>query len=283
MYKTIIGISLLFYGLTKSLAYETRVIDGTVVSQNNDMWRFIVALKQNDGQFCGGSLIAKNWVLTAAHCLSQDDGTPLSSDNSYKVGVGAYNINDTIDYGVKRFIVHPQYDAGTTDNDIALIELDANVTLVPTIAYDKSHTLVEDTQTRVAGWGNMNRADETPVYPDNLREALVPIIEYDTCNAPNAYNGDITTNMLCAGYIDGRRDGCQGDSGGPLIVDNTLVGIVSWGNGCGVVNFPGVYTKVQNYATWIDEYTATKVEKSLQWIPVMMDSIIIFVPLSKQK
>ena len=283
MHKIIVGIFFLFYGLTQSLAYETRVIDGTVVSQNNDMWRFIVAIKQNGGQFCGGSLIAKNWVLTAAHCLSQDDGTPLSSDNSYKVSVGAYNINETIDYGVKRFIVHPQYDATTTDNDIALIELDANVTIVPTIAYDKSYTLVDDTQTRVAGWGNMNRSNETPVYPDNLREALVPIVDYDTCNASNAYNGDITTNMLCAGYMDGRRDGCQGDSGGPLVVDNTLVGIVSWGNGCGVVNFPGVYTKVQNYATWIDGYTALKIEKSVQWVPVTIDNIIIFVPVSKPK
>lgn len=281
MYKIITGIFFLLYGLTQSFAHETRVIDGSVVSENNEMWRFIAAIKRDGGQFCGGSLIAKNWVLTAAHCLSEDDGTPLSLDNSYTVGVGAYNINETIDYGIKRFIVHPKYDAVLTDNDIALIELDTNVTIVPQIAYDRSHALVEDTQTRIAGWGNMKRDNETPVYPDNLREALVPLIDYDTCNSPDIYDGDITKNMLCAGYMDGRRDGCQGDSGGPLIVDHILVGIVSWGNGCGVENSPGVYTKVQNYATWIDTYTIPKVEKLVEWIPVMMDNIIIFVPLSK--
>ena len=283
MHKIVMIIYVVLYLPVFSFAYETRVVDGTVVSLDNDEWRFIVALKRDGGQFCGGSLIAKNWVLTAAHCLSYDNGTPISADDSYRVGIGSYNLNEMIDYGVKRFIVHPQYNAESIDNDIALIELDGGTDMTSFIAYDRLHTLVKDVQTKVAGWGNMNRGSATPVYPDNLREALVPVIDYEVCNAPDVYDGDITENMFCAGYLDGRRDGCQGDSGGPLVVDNTLVGIVSWGNGCGEVNSPGVYTKVKNYVSWIDSYIADTPKKQSIWIPVMMGDIVIFVPNTQTK
>jgi len=100
----------------------------------------------------------------------------------------------------------------------------------------------------------------------------------------------LTQNMMCAGYFVSNRDSCYGDSGGPLIVDNTLVGIISWGNECAEDGFPGVYTKVQNYTTWIETYVPRKeiplpipiIDKPIKndtlWIPIIMDNIITFIP-----
>ncbi|MEA1879160.1 MAG: trypsin-like serine protease [Campylobacterota bacterium] len=221
---------------------QARVINGVEVSIDSEKWEFIGALKLNGIHYCGGSLIAPNWLLTAAHCV--DTRVPISQDT---VGVGNYNINYTTEQSVKRFIVHPEYNSTTLDNDIALIELQNNVTNIAPIVYDTSYTLAVDTPTEVAGWGNMSTTSE--VFPTSLMEALVPIVDLDTCNTH--YEGNITSNMFCAGYFDGTKDSCQGDSGGPLVVNNSLVGIVSWGAGCAEENFPGVYTKVQNYDDWI--------------------------------
>jgi len=262
--------------ITKNFVIKPRIINGTQVSQNDNTWRFIVALKYNGSQYCGGSLIAPNWVLTAAHCLSNEyTGEPYVATISDTVGAGSYHLGSTINYEIKRFIIHPAYNFNTLDNDIALIELDTNVTAINPILYDTAYALSVDTQTKVAGWGNMSTNSEN--YPKNLREALTPILDFNQCNSSSSYEGELTKNMLCAGYFVSNRDSCQGDSGGPLIVDNTLVGIVSWGNEkCATDGYPGIYTKVQNYTNWIKSYVPKKV--NISWVPIMVGNIIIFVP-----
>jgi len=105
--------------------------------------------------------------------------------------------------------------------------------------------------TSTAGWGVTQ--DSVNHFSDKLREVVVPIIDRNTCNALDSYDGEITENMLCAGYMAGGKDSCRGDSGGPLIANNTLIGIVSWGYKCAQENHPGVYTNVKKYAGWIDE------------------------------
>ena len=146
------------------------------------------------------------------------------------VGLGSYDLFQTTDYSIKRFIIHPSYDAASIDNDIGLIELNTPAYDIATVSYDTSSALSAGTETKVAGWGNMSTVSDD--YPNDLREALTPIVDFTQCNSASSYDGMLTQNMFCAGYFESTRDSCQGDSGGPLIVNNTLVGIVSWGVGC---------------------------------------------------
>lgn len=84
---------------------------------------------------------------------------------------------------------------------------------------------------------------------NTLKYVTKPLINNQQCNV--AYRGRITAEMLCAGVPEGGRDACQGDSGGPLVVNGQQIGVVSWGQGCGRPNFPGVYARVAHFNTWI--------------------------------
>ncbi|GCB78591.1 hypothetical protein scyTo_0016839 [Scyliorhinus torazame] len=100
----------------------------------------------------------------------------------------------------------------------------------------------------VSGWGNLLN-DGGVQYPAQLQCLDVPVLSLKTCH--QAYPGRISRNMFCAGFIEGGKDSCQGDSGGPLVCNGKLEGIVSWGIGCAVRNYPGVYTEVYNYISWV--------------------------------
>jgi secreted trypsin-like serine protease len=242
-------IMLLFANLLFST--QLRIINGTQVLQSDEQWRAIVSLRYNTEHYCGGSLIAPTWVLTAAHCILAYAPTTI--------GVGNYSLSSISPYSIKHSIVHPNYNSFTIDNDIALIELNTAVTDIKVITLDKNSTLAPDTTTWTAGWGDTDIDPNQVFNPSSLMEVLVPLVDFNTCN--QAYHNILTDNMICAGYMSGFYDSCQGDSGGPLAVEengNTVqMGIVSSGGDCAAANSPGIYTKVQNYIDWIEDHTGT--------------------------
>ncbi|KAL3104836.1 hypothetical protein niasHT_024035 [Heterodera trifolii] len=195
---------------------------------------------------CGCALIARDFVVTAAHCFAKS-----RLPSRFLVILGGHEIFD----GKKHFI-HPLYQIVHSAYDAALIRISPvskfgnNVwpICLPTFPASVNRMCV------VTGWG---RLAEGGKRPQNLREIHVPIMRSTTCNGVSHYAGRLHyPSMLCAGFNAGKADACQGDSGGPLQCQNAqniweLQGIVSWGIGCANPKFPGVYTKTFVISPWI--------------------------------
>lgn len=224
---------------------EQKIVGGVEASIGE--FPFIVSL-QGNSHFCGGSLIKKNWVLTAAHCVR---GSTIK-----KIVVGLHNQKDTVNAEIltpKRIIAHPSYNTRSMEFDYALIETNEESRYAP-VALNSTEINIGDDEvmTTVAGWGTTR--ENSYSLPDLLQKVEVPLVSADVCNG--AYRNQIKDSMICAGYADGGKDSCQGDSGGPLLAHDTnrvpyLVGVVSWGQGCARAGYYGVYAKVNAVHAWI--------------------------------
>lgn len=254
---------------------EPAIVGGSEASPG--AWPWMVALIHTgssafNGQFCGGSLIHSQYVLTAAHCTYTQD-SPNSNlrellPSEVFVIVGDYRLTDAEGQriNVKRIIRHPGYGGSTEDNDLALFELEtpANpANTIDLIAADRSDLLSEGRLSTVIGWG-LTIPNTSSSFPDVLRQVSVPLVPLEACwDSYGLINGDVTTNMLCAGLLEGGKDSCQGDSGGPLMTfDDSVqlwkqIGIVSWGIGCAEPKYYGIYTDLSKYSTWIAEQIPT--------------------------
>uniref|UniRef100_A0A671LTD5 Acrosin n=1 Tax=Sinocyclocheilus anshuiensis TaxID=1608454 RepID=A0A671LTD5_9TELE len=251
------AIWLLFGTLCGKAPLNTKIVGGQAAVQGSWPWQASLHRITSGSHFCGGSLINKDWVLSAAHCFQRYEviynitlsETDIHMDLLYR------ELEQTISRTVTRLITHPSYSTTTQNNDIALLQLSSSVTFTdyirPVCLAAAGSVFGGGTKSWITGWGKLKFADTQ--IPNILQEVQIPIVNNSVCN--KAYGGIITSNMLCAGLDEGGKDSCQGDSGGPMANKNNSQwiqsGIVSFGRDCGIPKFPGVYTRVSQYQSWI--------------------------------
>ncbi|WPO70920.1 serine protease [Streptomyces sp. KN37] len=237
-------------------AADSVVIGGSPVRISESPW--VVALSSRDrfggtrsGQFCGAVVVGRTTVLTAAHCLSEGVlGVPLNRVSDLRViaGRGDLSTSEGEEIPVREARVNPEYDGDTNSGDFAALTLAEPLPESYGIGMagpgDPAYTA--GTQAAVYGWGDTTGSGS---YARTLHAARVQVLPDTVCEKayPGSADGKYSaTTMLCAGEMDGRRDACQGDSGGPLVAEGRLIGLVSWGSGCGRPGRPGVYTRISD-------------------------------------
>ena len=207
-------------------------------------------------QFCGGAVVAPRIVLTAAHCVSDTDpdcgviclgdpggdGTPKLDPNDVQVVLNKTTLSAAggDHLSVQDVRVQPGNNPNSITYDVGYLVLSSPTGLQPIKIAGPSETAIwtPGSGTVVSGYGTITNSSSTP-GSDTLRSATVPVIPDSSCSSPSVYGSAfISDSMLCAGYLAGGSDACYGDSGGPLQAPAQggiyrLVGLVSWGDGCG--------------------------------------------------
>lgn len=242
-----------------------RIVGGEEATPGAWPWTaaLIAASAENplNGQFCGGSLIHPEWVLTAAHCVFDRSGL-LVPPSSIHVVLGRHRLSEAggSRIPVSQIVPHPSYSANNSDFDVALLHLSLPAPQAPIrlIRHDEQTMEAPNRSATVVGWG-LTIPGQSNSAPDALMQVSLPLVSPRTCTfSYGIFTNAITPSMMCAGYREGGRDSCQGDSGGPLMVfdpDNgswVQVGVVSWGIGCAEPYYYGVYSRLTLVATWID-------------------------------
>lgn len=235
---------------------ELRIIGGSPVSTPMPYFANIFIEGQTSSSVCGGTLIQSNTVLTAAHCVSS-----LHSKLVVYLGSDLKSAKSEDFRRVSHIVVHPDFDKANLQNDIALIFLDSltvseNIPgAYPSLPSSYSETISLAPLT-VIGSGNMSSFGS--IREKALRSVTVERLDIDLCREKGGMYSKLSNKQICAGeIIKGGADACQGDSGGPLFQfteegkSPTLLGVVSFGSGCGQKDAPGIYTDISKYLAWI--------------------------------
>ncbi|XP_023951785.2 trypsin alpha-3-like [Bicyclus anynana] len=229
----------------------SRVVNGQTIDISQVPYHAAIRRKTSAGWLytCGATVITTKALLTAAHCVITTQSDPLQF--RVAVGTASRSSGGTV-YDVKSVFIHEKYSTLTLENDIAMIVtskkmvFDKNVdsAFIPEPNFD----LPVGTAALVTGYGMTSYEGSASSV---LRAATVEVVAQDICTRAYRQIAKISEGMLCAFANNPPRDACQGDSGGPLVTQGTLIGIVSWGEECANLSYPGVYTRVSQYYSWI--------------------------------
>ncbi|XP_056307349.1 serine protease 33 [Danio aesculapii] len=236
-----------------------RIVGGVEASPGSWPWQVDIQMGSN-GHVCGGSIIAKNWVLSAAHCFPNP-----SEVSAYTLYMGRHLLNGYNQFEkvshVQRVVIPEGYSDPQGGRDVALVQLRSPVSwtdrIQPVCLPFAGFQFNSGTLCYVTGWGHKQEGVSL-TGAAALREVEVPIIDQSSCQfmyqilSSDSATVDILSDMICAGYKEGGKDSCQGDSGGPLVCpvgNGTWIqaGVVSFGLGCAQKNRPGIYSRVSSF------------------------------------
>ncbi|XP_054719041.1 serine proteinase stubble-like [Uloborus diversus] len=242
----------------RRIAREARIVGGDDTYEGEFPWAVSVRLLTT--HYCGGAIINRYWVLTAAHCVKR------YSARYFRVRAGGQEVSidgfrPDLDVPIDEISVHPEFGQPRRySNDLALLKLrralEFDERRQPICLPDPDQDLAGRNAT-VVGWGWLNELDKGKAK--RLQKVQVPILNNSICAQwySEEYNGYVQIHdyQICAGYKEGGKDSCQGDSGGPLVLRegdrHTLVGVVSAGVGCARKQLPGIYSRVSVFVPWI--------------------------------
>uniref|UniRef100_A0A3B4YJI6 Transmembrane serine protease 13b n=1 Tax=Seriola lalandi dorsalis TaxID=1841481 RepID=A0A3B4YJI6_SERLL len=231
----------------------SRIIGGSIAKTGQ--WPWQLSLHFRGSHICGAVLISPVFAVTAAHCFPSKALAPSTQWKVYAGVVSQDNLPQP--YLVEKILLNENYNSRTNDQDVALLKFTSPVVfndkVQPVCLPTSGQQIPPGQKCWTSGFGTTEAGSGT--VSKDLMEVSVDIIDTRVCNSPRVYGGAVTRNMICAGNLEGGKDSCQGDSGGPLVCQGDsrwfLVGITSWGAGCGERNKPGVYTKVSSVLPWI--------------------------------
>ncbi|XP_036746745.2 transmembrane protease serine 9 isoform X1 [Manis pentadactyla] len=239
-------------GTRPAMEKPTRVVGGFGAASGEVPWQ--ASLKEGSQHFCGATVVGDRWLLSAAHCFNHTKVELVRAQVGTASLMGAGG--SPVKLGLKRAVLHPQYNPSTLDFDVAMLELARplafNKYIQPVCLPLAIQKFPVGRKCVISGWGNTQEGNATK--PDILQRAWVGIVDQKACST--LYNFSLTDRMVCAGFLEGGVDSCQGDSGGPLACEESpgvfyLAGVVSWGVGCAQAWKPGVYARVTRLKGWI--------------------------------
>jgi len=245
----------------------TKIVGGITAEVSEYPWQVGLVAVGGNKVYCGGALISDQWVLTAAHCMGS---------NSFQILLGEHDYTTTsetnrIRSDVASVVNHPSYNSNNYNFDFSLVKLSSpidfsqNSHIRPICLPDDDSKTYAGVDAIVTGWGAIASGGSVSSL---LREVTVQVMSNAACKNTAYASSQIKNQMLCAGVNGGGKDSCQGDSGGPLVTSENgdgvtpgqnyeHIGVVSWGAGCALSNYPGVYARTTKQLDWIKSTTGT--------------------------